>query len=785
MRASLSLLRASARTLSCNRQTITAAPHARRAATRIMAPAAAGAPQSHLSVEPSRYPQVRRDASVVETLHGEAVADPYRWLEDPDSEETQKFVEGQNELTSAVLAECDTRGQFKQLFTDLYNYPKYGTPFKKGSRYYYYFNSGLQQQFVLYTQAALDAEPSVLLDPNALSEDGTVALRDAAFSDDGRLLAYQLSSGGSDWARIKVLRIGEDGSPEELGDTLEYVKFSCLAWTHDNLGFFYNRYREPEKAADLGTETESATDQQLVYHVLGTPQSEDVVIWAMPDHPTWMSSAEVSDDGAHLLLYVSEGCQPKNRLFHLDLSAIPRSAAGALNFSRFDFFKGAEKLPVTKLVDNFEASYDYVANEGSLFYFKTNLDAPRYRVVRATLPAPGPPRAWADAVPQHGRDLLQSAAALAGDNLVLRYLRDVRGALALHRLSDGGLVREVELPGIGSIGGFSGSRKGTEFFYSFQSFVEPGATYRGDAADASAPPALFRATRLSIPHEPSDYEVEQIFATSRDGTKVPMFVTHRRGMKLDGANPTLLYGYGGFNISLEPTFSPSRLTWLKAYGGVYVQANLRGGGEYGVEWRDSGSKQHKQNVFDDFQACAEELISRGYCSPASLAIMGGSNGGLLVAACINQRPDLYCCGLAQVGVMDMLRFHKFTIGHAWTTDYGDPDKAEDFAYIRPYSPLHNVAAPAGGGGQYPALLLATGDHDDRVVPLHSHKLISELQHTLAAADPAASAQRNPLLIRVEVRAGHGAGKPTAKIIEETADLMAFAAKCMGAAWRAG
>lgn len=506
----------------------------------------------------------------------------------------------------------------------------------------------------------------------------------------------------------------------------------------------------------------------------------------MPDHPTWMSSAEVSDDGKHLMLYVSEGCQPKNRLFHLDLSAIPRSPdTGALDFSRFDFFAGPEKLPVSKLVDDFEASYDYVANEGDSFYFKTNLGAPRYRVVRAQLPQPGPPSEWPDVVPQHAKDLLQSAVALKGDNLVLRYLRDVRGTLALHKLSDGSLVTDFPLPGIGSIGAFSGSRKGTEFFYSFQSFVEPGSTYRGDAAEPDAQPRLLRATKLSVEHSPDDFEVEQLFATSRDGTRVPMFVTHRKGLKLDGSNPTLLYGYGGFNISLEPTFSPSRLTWLKAYGGVYVQANLRGGGEYGVEWRDAGSKQNKQNVFDDFQACAEALIAKGYCSPSTLAIMGGSNGGLLVAACVNQRPDLYCCGLAQVGVMDMLRFHKFTIGHAWTTDYGDPDKPEDFKYILPYSPLHNVKAPAGGGGQYPAMMLATGDHDDRVVPLHSHKLISELQHALATGDPSASKQLNPLLIRVEVKAGHGAGKPTAKIIQETSDLMAFAAKCMGAEWKAG
>jgi len=436
---------------------------------------------------------------------------------------------------------------------------------------------------------------------------------------------------------------------------------------------------------------------------------------------------------------------------------------------------------VVKLVDNFDASYSYVGNEAETLYFRTNLDAPLYRVVSTSIAEPSAAVTWTDVIPQHSKDLLQSAVALKGDFLVTRYLRDVVGVLQLHKLSTGEMLQPLVLPGLGSIG-ISGSRKSTEFFLSFSNFVDPGSTYHVDVSDAAPTPQLFRATELKVDHDPQDYETKQVFVTSNDGTKVPMFITHKKGMKLDGSAPTLLYGYGGFNISLEPGFSASRLTWMCGYDGVFAQANLRGGGEYGRDWRDAGSKANKQNVFDDFQACAEFLISSGYCSRSTLAIQGGSNGGLLVAACVNQRPDLFTVGIAQVGVMDMLRFHKFTIGHAWTTDYGDPDQAEDFGWVYPYSPLHNVVPPDGGAGQYPAMILATGDHDDRVVPLHSLKLISELQYKLATSHPDTSPQRNPLLIRVEVKAGHGAGKPTAKIIAETSDLLAFAAKCMGAGW---
>lgn len=719
----------------------------------------------------------------MEVLHGVSVADPYRWLEDPDSEETKAFVEAQNEVTNEVLESCESRKQLKELLTKAFDYPKFGTPWKQGDRYFYFHNSGLQQQYVLYTQASLAAEPTVVLDPNTLSADGTVALSDTSFSLDGKLMAYSTSSGGSDWCTIQVLRLEDDGSTTQLEDSLKDVKFSSLAWTHDGSGFFYNRYPKPKEGVDLGTETDSNTNQMLCFHLLGTPQEEDPVVLALPEHPTRMIGASVTDDGRYLILHVSEGCLPANMLWYVDLKTLPTTPSGAPDFTPYDFHKGSNPLPIVKLVDEFIASFSVIANDGTTFYIKTNLEAPRYRVVKTDVSEPGQASSWPDIVPQHPKDVLKSAVALQGDNLVLKYLSDVKSVLQLHRLTTGELVQPFPLPGPGTITSVSGSRHHPELFFSFQSFTDPGSTYHVPIISTlPVTPALLRRTQLNISHNPEDFVTQQVFVTSKDGTKVPMFIVHPKGLELQAEppQPTLLYGYGGFNVSLEPSFSITRLAFMKAYGGVFALANLRGGGEYGTAWRDAGSCSNKQNVFDDFQACAEYLIKGGYSSPGKLIIQGGSNGGLLVAACANQRPDLYGCVLAQVGVMDMLRFHKFTIGHAWMTDYGNPDKEEDFSYIFPYSPLHNVRTPAGGSKQYPAMILATGDHDDRVVPLHSFKLISELQHSLAGSPD--SPQRNPLLIRVEVRAGHGAGKPTDKVLQESADLLAFAAKCTGAKW---
>jgi len=888
-----------------------AAPAADAPEKRLPAPAGApkGASQGGLSLDPACYPLARRDASAGDVLHGVFCADPYRALEDPDSAETQAFVEAQNAVADKVLrgdAVARLRAPFKSLFERLYNYPRFSTPFKRGDSYYYYHNSGLQPQSVLYRAAdpsAPHAASLPFLDPNGLSADGTVALRDVSFSEDGALAAYSLSDGGSDWSVIRVRRAADGGGEggggrcgEDLPDVLRRVKFSSIAWTTDGLGFFYCRYdvgggpppspeeqaeakKEAEAAAAAGgsepaparataapaagkggdaydgTEVERLGGQRLYYHALGDPQAADCLIWEDPSRPDWMWGAECTEDGRFLALSVSEGCQPRNRLYVLDLDAhVPRrggdmaggggaaaAPAGAYDFSAWP----ARALPFARVVDDFEGSYDLVANEGAVLYLRTNRGAPRYKVVkvdvapalegaaRAAAAGKGgdkggdgaeaaaaqaaaatglaPADAWEVVIPQHPKDVLQGVVALKGDLVVARWLRDCVSGLELRALATGALLRPLPLPSLGDVGAVSGTRRSAELFFSFTSFVEPGATYRlRDAGDPSSPePELFRATTLSIPHDPSDYITERLFATSKDGTKVPLFVTRHKSVALDDASnppPCLLYGYGGFTISLSATFSPSRLAWMRGFRGVFAQANLRGGGEYGTEWRDAGSVLNKQNVFDDFCACAEALVSGGYAAPGRVAIQGGSNGGLLVAACLNQRPDLFGAGVAQVGVMDMLRFARFTIGHAWVSDYGDAEgNADEFAALAAYSPLHNVALPEKGKAQYPAVVLATGDHDDRVVPLHSLKLLAALQHAAAGgggegggeggegADGAAggggkltgrttTAQRNPIVGRIEVRAGHGAGKPTAKVIEETSDLLAFAAAAVGATW---
>ncbi|KAL6767501.1 hypothetical protein ACKKBF_B35475 [Auxenochlorella protothecoides x Auxenochlorella symbiontica] len=742
------------------------------------AAAAVGAPSGHLEVLPSQYPRVRRD-DTEETLHGVIIQDPYRWLEDADSPDVAEFVEEQNVLTQSVLDQCTTRPAFSKLLEKLMDYEKFGTPFKKGQRYYYTHNTGLQAQSVVYSQSSLDGEPVVLIDPNTLSADGTVALSSWAFSEDGSTLAYALSSGGSDWQTVHVLGVDPGmGATTQHPDTLRHVKFSCLAWTHDGRGFFYNRFPPPpEGGGEAGTETARADNQELAYHVLGDDQARDVTILALPEHPDWMIGCEVSDDGGRAILSISSGCEPVNRVWILDLDAVGRRADGALDFSPFAHgAAGSRELPLNKLVDDFKASYEYVGSRGSEWTFLTNAGAPRYRVVRTDISAPAP--AWTNVVPQHEADLLQWVRLLGGGKLVCSYLRNVQAHVETRDFETGRWLADVQLPGIGSVTGFSGDHKATEFFLSFASFTEPGATFRGDVAASDSDITLHRRIATAS-FSPDDFQTRQIFGTSKDGTRVPMFVVSQKGLTLDGTAPTLLYGYGGFNISLTPSFSASRLAWMLAYGGVTVVANLRGGGEFGTGWRDAGSLSHKQNVFDDFVACAEELVAQRYCSPASLVIQGGSNGGLLVAACAEQRPDLFAAVLGQVGVMDLLRFHKFTIGHAWITDYGNPDVAEDFNWLLPLSPLHNVARPKDDG-QYPAFLLTTGDHDDRVVPLHTLKLVATLQHTLAGdLNPS---QRNPLLTRVEVRAGHGAGKPTAKVIAEVSDMLAFAAGVVGAPW---
>jgi len=697
------------------------------------------------------YPKVRRDTGVVETLHGHTIADPYRWLEDPDSNETKTFVEAQNNLTGPFLRQCPIREKYKSRLTELWDYPKYGCPRKHGSHYFYSHNSGLQNQSVMYIQDSLDGEAREFLDPNKLSDDGTVALSGSSFSEDGSLFAYGLSESGSDWIKIKFKNVA---TGKDLEDVLHHVKFSCMSWTHDNKGIFYNKY---PVSAD-GRETTSNVHQKLYYHYLGRPQEEDFLVAEFPEHPKWMAHAEITDCGKYAIITISEGCDPVNKLYYADLSLL-----------------GAEgiktKLDYKIVVDNFDAEYEYITNEGSLFTFKTNLLAPHYKLINIDFTKP---EVHVDLVPESKTDVLNWALCVSKTKLVLNFLQDVKAALFLHDLKTGERTRQFPLD-IGTISGVSGDKKYDELFFSFVSFLTPGTIFHCDVTKPQETPKVFRQIQVKN-FDDSLFETKQVFYPSKDGTKIPMFIVHRKGIPLDGSNPTFLYGYGGFSISITPSFSVSRAVFLQHFNGVYAVANLRGGGEYGETWHKGGMLLKKQNVFDDFQAAGEFLVRENYTSSSKLIINGASNGGLLVAACCNQRPDLFQCGIAQVGVMDLLRFHKFTIGHAWTTDFGDPEKKDYFENLLRISPLHNV--PDVNGSQFPALLLLTADHDDRVVPLHSFKLISELQHKIASQPT----QKNPIMIWIDTKAGHGRGKPTAKIIEELTDIASFMHGAVGLTW---
>ncbi|MEQ8384017.1 MAG: prolyl oligopeptidase family serine peptidase [Coleofasciculus sp. A1-SPW-01] len=684
-------------------------------------------PSSH---QPLNYPTTRQ-ADQVDDYHGTNVADPYRWLEDPDSDETKAWVEAQNKVTFGYLEDIPQRESLKQRITKLWNYEKYGIPYKEGNRYFYFKNDGLQNQSVLYTLTSLDGEPRLLIDPNTLSEDGTIALSGIAISDDGNRMAYGLSTSGSDWQEWKVRDV-ETG--EDLSDHLKWVKFSGASWTTDNQGFFYSRYDEPNDATKL---EDANYYHKLYYHKLGTDQSDDLLIYHRPDQKEWMFNGSVTEDGHYLIIYVSQGTDPKNLVFYKDLQT-PDS-------------------PIVELISEFEANFSLIDNDGSIFWVQTDLDAPRGRVIAIDIHNPGREN-WQEIIPQ-AEETLEDVGVL-NNQFVADYLKDARSSIKIFDLN-GAFVREVELPGIGSAGGFGGKRYDTETFYVFTSFTTPATIYRYDMVTGER--SLFR--QPTVDFDPTQYETRQVFYRSKDGTQVPMFITHKKGLTLDGNNPTYLYGYGGFNISLTPSFSISNLVWMEM-GGVYAIPNLRGGGEYGEDWHQAGIKLNKQNVFDDFISAAEWLIENHYTRPQKLAIGGGSNGGLLVGACMTQRPDLFRAALPSVGVMDMLRFHKFTIGWAWCSDYGSPENQEEFKALYAYSPLHNLKP----GTAYPATLITTADHDDRVVPAHSFKFAAALQ--------AAHSGDNPVLIRIETKAGHGAGKPTAKIIEEIADKWAFLLRVM-------
>ena len=680
-----------------------------------------------------KYPETKR-VNQVDDYHGTKVPDPYRWLETDvrESKEGADWVAAQNRVTFEYLKSLPKREEIENRLTELWNYEKYGSPFKSGGRYYYYYNSGLQNQSVLYTQNALDDKPRVLMDPNTWSKDGTVALAGTAFSDNGKYVAYGIQEAGSDWRTWRIMEV-ESGTI--LEEELKWVKFSGMSWTKDGKGLFYSRYDEPKQGAAFQSLN---LNQKVYYHRVGTPQSKDRLVYQRPDHPDWGFDATVTEDGKYLVITVWKGTDDKYRIVYQNLSRL-------------------DNEPVD-LIDNFDNEYTFVGNEGTTFYFKTDWEASRRRLIAIDIRKPYR-KHWKEIIPQTAETL--RSVSFVADLFVASYLKDARTQVTMHAM-DGKFVREVQFPDIGSASGFGGKREYTETFYSFSSFATPPSVYHYDMLTGKS--KLIRQSNVKF--QPDEYEVKQIFYTSKDGTRVPMFLSHKKGIKLDGSNPTLLYGYGGFNIPLTPRFSISRLAWMEM-GGVYAQANLRGGGEYGEEWHRGGTKLNKQNVFDDFIAAAEWLIENKYTTRKKLAIQGGSNGGLLVGACMTQRPDLYGACLPAVGVMDMLRFHKFTAGRFWVDDYGSSDNPEEFKTIYAYSPYHNLK----DGTRYPPTLVTTADTDDRVVPGHSFKFAARLQEAHKGG--------NPVLIRIETRAGHGSGKPTSKIIEEIADQWAFLVKNLG------
>jgi prolyl oligopeptidase len=722
---------------------------------------------------PIGYPPAARGAQV-DVYHGVSIADPYRWLEDTDSPQTKAWVEAENKVTDAFLATIPERPAIKNKLTTLWNYARFSAPFKEGGRYFFLQNTGLQNQSILYVQDGRKAAPRVLLDPNLLSPDGTVALGGQAASDDGHYLAYSISTSGSDW---QELRVRDANDARDLPDTLKWVKFSGISWTHDNKGFFYSRYDEPTSGNKM---TNANRNHKIYYHRIGRAQSRDELIYDRPDQPDWLLFANVTDDGQYLIITVAQGTDDRTRLYFVDLD---------------NPGKPQINNPIVRLIDKFEAVYDFVGNRAKTFYVRTDKNAPKGRIVAVSIDNPREER-WGTVVAE-SRDALVSATT-AGDDIVAHYLQDAHSSVRFFtssrddrrreqrprgqpqsqrnpggvyddtstspitrgptQLTGGGFMPrgELPLPGIGSVNEIHGKQGDDELFYSFTSFLYPTTIYRFDLN--SRKNEVFRAPKVAF--DPSLYETRQVFYKSKDGTQVPMFITAKKGVQLDGNNPTLLYAYGGFNVSSTPSFSPANAAWLDM-GGIYALANLRGGGEYGKAWHEGGMLAKKQNVFDDFIAAAEYLIKEKYTSTPKLAIRGGSNGGLLVGAVMTQRPDLFGAAIPEVGVMDMLRFQKFTIGWAWTSDYGSSDDPEQFKYLRAYSPLHNVKP----GTCYPPTLAFTADHDDRVVPGHTFKFVATLQ--------AAQSCPNPLLVRIETKAGHGAGKPTTKQIDEAADRFAF------------
>jgi prolyl oligopeptidase len=669
------------------------------------------------------YP-VTRQVPVTDTYFGTKVIDPYRWLEDDNSDSTKAWVSEQNKVTQDYLSRIPFRDKVHARLEALINYPKYSSPFIKNEWFYFFKNDGLQNQSVLYRQQGLEGTPQVFFDPNQLSADGTVALNTFVFSKNGKYAAYSISRSGSDWEEAYVKDVA---SGQTLSDTLYWLKFTGLAWKGDE-GFYYSRYDKPDEATKLVNQNQF---QKVYYHKVGDPQTADVLVYEDKEHPLRTAGVYPTEDNRFLLLQTSEGTNGAE-LRALDLSK---------SETRFD-----------TIIPGFATNANFVDNDGARLLVQTNDGAPNFKVVSID-PAHPEKDHWKTIIPEKP-EALQSVST-GGGYLFISYLKDASSKVYQYTY-DGQLVREIALPGIGTADGFGGERKDKEFFYTYASFSYPPSIFHYDIATGKT--TLFRKTEVQF--DPDQFETRQVFFTSRDGARVPMFLTYRKGLVLNGGNPVLIYGYGGFNIPMTPNFSISRVFFMEQ-GGIYAQVCLRGGSEYGEAWHEAGMLHRKQNVFNDMIGAAEYLISEKYTNKEKIAIQGGSNGGLLIGACMTQRPDLFKVAIAQVGVMDMLRFQKFTIGYAWAVEYGSSDHPEDFAYLYGYSPYHNLKP----GVSYPATLVTTADHDDRVVPAHSFKFAARLQ--------ASNAGPNPTLIRIDSKAGHGGGKPTAKVIDELADIYSF------------
>lgn len=673
------------------------------------------------------YP-VTKTVDVVEDYHGTMVADPYRWMEDESAEDLKSWIEAQNKITSNYLEKFSGREKIKNRLSELWNFPRYSVPQKRGGKYFYSKNDGLQNQSVLYVQETLGGESKLIIDPNRLSEDGTVALSNQVLNQDGTLLAYGLSRSGSDWQEIRIRDIV---TGKDYEDVIQWAKFAGIAWTLDKKGFFYNRYPDPT-TVPKGKES---FHNKVYYHRLGTPQSRDQLVYERPDAPELGFSPQISEDGKYVVLSVFKGTDRENRLYYRDVNS---------------------KGTFVRLIDEADANYRFLGSLGSVFFIRTDLGAPRGKVVAIDVTKPQRNN-WKEIIPQTENVL--SSITIVNNQFVVSYLKDVHHVVKIYTL-DGVYVKDIKLPGMGTVSGFSGRGADTEMFFSFTSFLYPPTVFRYDFKEGAL--SILHPSQLKF--DVTQYETKQIFYESKDGTRVPLFITYKKGIKQNGNNPVLLFGYGGFNVSMNPSFSVQRLVWLEN-GGIYAHAILRGGSEYGEEWHQAGMLGKKQNVFDDFIAAAEWLIENKYTKPSKLAIMGISNGGLLVSACMLQRPDLFGAVICSVPVTDMLRYHKFTVGRFWIGEYGNAETNPDhFKFLYTYSPLHNVKE----GVSYPPILTLTADHDDRVVPAHAMKFAATLQ--VADSGP------SPKLVRIETKAGHGGGKPVSKQIDEWTDIYSFLMK---------